>query len=364
MHFIQETLDKHVPLSRPSTSSGQRRLSQAPLTSNLGPSMSSTEENASINNELIDREVEGDDLLRILRRDDIELQNELFILAEQGDYKKFKAVIDGYQHHIDLTKFRGLHGFTLLHHAASRGHSSIVLELLKNNRESVHLRNDMRETPLHLAAYHGHLLLVDLLLDYNADINAINKDGETCLFYAIRRKMPAVVRLLIQRGINTEIRDIYGDLAEDASPTPIHHMNSMHANASSSPTPLLHQDILTRMYSYLPLNDLFRSACVCRKWHMISGGDEVWKGRGGRRWEVALTLSLGFSLPTTFTLLKRTQSGNGRTKDPGREAGGSSQELVRENSARSGISPRTGGGGIGVGGRGGSIVLSSSDKYL
>ncbi|RYG96132.1 ankyrin repeat domain-containing protein [archaeon] len=201
MHFINESIDRQVPLLRPGTSSGQRRLSQASLTSDLGPNTVGTEENASINNELIDREVEGDDLLRIMRRDEIELQNELFILAEQGEYKKFKSLIDGCNHHIDLCKFRGLHGFTLLHHAASRGHSSIVLELLKNNRDSVHLRNDLKETPLHLAAYHGHLLLVDLLLDYNADINAVNKDGETCLFYAVRRKMPAVIRLLIQRGM-------------------------------------------------------------------------------------------------------------------------------------------------------------------
>lgn len=208
MHFINETIDRPLPLARPGTSSGQRRLSQAPLTSNFGPG-NQVNENASINNELIDREVEGDDLLRIMRRDEIELQNELFILAEQGDYKKFKALVDGYKHHIDLSKFRGLHGFTLLHHAASRGHSSIVLELLKNNRDSVHLRNDLKETPLHLAAYHGHLLLVDLLLDYNADIDAVNKDGETCLFYAVRRKMPAVIRLLIQRGRRLLIDRIY-----------------------------------------------------------------------------------------------------------------------------------------------------------
>lgn len=39
-------------------------------------------------------------------------------------------------------------------------------------------------TPLHLATYFGHLHVVEYLLTRDADVNAINENGDTCLHKA------------------------------------------------------------------------------------------------------------------------------------------------------------------------------------
>jgi ankyrin repeat protein len=76
-----------------------------------------------------------------------------------------------------------------------------VCEVLRL-RAPVDAQNDSGESSLHLAVYSGHILIADQLLDKGADINLTNNDGETPLFYAARKSNAAIIRLLLQRGMN------------------------------------------------------------------------------------------------------------------------------------------------------------------
>ena len=65
-------------------------------------------------------------------------------------------------------------------------------------------------TPLHYACYHGAIDCVDLLLDLQADINAIDKDGKTPLTYAVNSGNIKIIKKLIIRGADKTIKDSNG----------------------------------------------------------------------------------------------------------------------------------------------------------
>jgi ankyrin repeat protein len=51
-------------------------------------------------------------------------------------------------------------------------------------------------TPLHVASYDGALEVVRLLLEYGADVEVKNNDGQTALQYAAERGHDEVLELL------------------------------------------------------------------------------------------------------------------------------------------------------------------------
>jgi hypothetical protein len=77
-----------------------------------------------------------------------------------------------------------------------------------------------RHAALALASQHGHADVVGLLLDAGEDPNRFNPDGfhshSTPLHQAIASDKPGVVRLLLDRGARTDIKDrIYAGNALD-----------------------------------------------------------------------------------------------------------------------------------------------------
>uniref|UniRef100_A0A803XZ16 Oxysterol-binding protein n=1 Tax=Meleagris gallopavo TaxID=9103 RepID=A0A803XZ16_MELGA len=69
-------------------------------------------------------------------------------------------------------------GWTPLHLACYFGHAVVVEDLLKAGAV-VNVLNDMGDTPLHRAAFTGRKEVVMLLLQYNADASIVNGSGET-----------------------------------------------------------------------------------------------------------------------------------------------------------------------------------------
>ncbi|XP_074755176.1 oxysterol-binding protein-related protein 1 isoform X3 [Athene noctua] len=69
-------------------------------------------------------------------------------------------------------------GWTPLHLACYFGHAVVVEGLLKAGAD-VNVLNDMGDTPLHRAAFTGRKEVVMLLLQYNADTSIVNGSGET-----------------------------------------------------------------------------------------------------------------------------------------------------------------------------------------
>jgi hypothetical protein len=332
--------------SRPGTSGGRRHLTSSAVASSSfvpvvldQPSSSSSvgsgvdydnSNGIAINNkELLLREADRDDLLRIMNQDKHIAENEALLAAEQGDIDGIKRLISS---GLNLM-CSGFNGYSLLHQAASRGHCKVIAELIRHRVIPIDIQNDAGETPLHLAVYGGHLLAVDQLLDYGASINVVNKDNETCLFYAARKSTAVIVRLLIQRGVDVNIKDNYDEFAIDHATNPL-VVKAFHVNKIAGKQ-VLHDDTikityddLLRIFSYLDVNDVLRSACVCSKWHRVAENDGIWKILGIRRWELALQSKLGFAPTTTASFLSRPRSKS--------SAGGtnSSTTLSRNNSGR------------------------------
>lgn len=70
-------------------------------------------------------------------------------------------------------------------------------------------------TPLHYAATHGHLDVMNLLLEENAYIDAASPNGSTPLMMAARYGTPDAVKLLLEAGADPSLKNNLGLSALD-----------------------------------------------------------------------------------------------------------------------------------------------------
>ena len=121
-------------------------------------------------------------------------------------------------------------GDTPLHEACFHGHEIIVkilLEKMKTNRKpevtKVNIKNNAGLTPFHIACREGHFKIVKLLLEACPElVNVGDNDNATPLHYACRNDNIGIVNLLV--GDENKEDDISKFLAHKMSDgvTPIH----------------------------------------------------------------------------------------------------------------------------------------------
>lgn len=100
--------------------------------------------------------------------------------------------------------------------AAENGDQKRVLEALNNGADINNTDAPCSGwTPLHLAAYNGHEGVVRLLIDRGANINIRNVDGLTPLHAVVETGHEEIARLLIDRGANINTVNNFGT-------TPLH----------------------------------------------------------------------------------------------------------------------------------------------
>ena len=96
-----------------------------------------------------------------------------------------------------------------LHKAAREGDADRVRKLLDAGAD-VNVRNADKQrlqyTPLHWAAYYGHLEIAEILISRGADLDAEDPDYSTPLYLAAEEGHPKVVEFLISKGAEVNVK--------------------------------------------------------------------------------------------------------------------------------------------------------------
>ena len=132
-----------------------------------------------------------------------------------------------------LVDAKGQDGYTALHYSCIYGHVDIVRTLVKH-KANVNARIDSGDTPLILAARHGHDNVVYVLLsDPQCLMDAKGQDGYTALHYSCRYGHVDIVRTLVKHKANVNARTDSGDTPLTLAAS-IKHDNVVHALLSDS----------------------------------------------------------------------------------------------------------------------------------
>lgn len=100
-------------------------------------------------------------------------------------------------------------GRTALHYSVYCGRTDIIALLTQHTTDIVHMKDHAGRTALHHAVFMeaNQVLMISKLLDYGADVNALDSDRRTALHHAAESNKPRTIPILIQRGAHTSLKD-------------------------------------------------------------------------------------------------------------------------------------------------------------
>jgi hypothetical protein len=104
----------------------------------------------------------------------------------------------------------GRRGMTQLHHCAENGFTTSVKRLLSIRNINVNVKDVYGETPLHDAAWKGHVEIARLLLENGAEVNVRDRWDRTPLHRAASQGNVNILHLLVENGADLEARDMLG----------------------------------------------------------------------------------------------------------------------------------------------------------
>jgi ankyrin repeat protein len=140
-----------------------------------------------------------------------DLRADLSDAAQSGDLLRLQALLDRNR---DFASMPDLEGYTPLHYAAYFGHLELARYLLSIGADHHAVSLDpLHNQPLHAAASSGYAEIVTLLLDAGADPNAEQTGQWTPLHAAAAQGHAAIVGLLRRRGADPARRSVSGATA-------------------------------------------------------------------------------------------------------------------------------------------------------
>jgi ankyrin repeat protein len=132
----------------------------------------------------------------------------LFIALREPSLKAAQAILASPQTNVEA---RTAQDESPLMMAALKGHTGLVKELIARGADV----NKPGWAPLHYAATGGHLQIMELLLENHAFIDAESPNGTTPLMMAAMYGPAAAVKLLLEAGADTAMRNKLGLTAID-----------------------------------------------------------------------------------------------------------------------------------------------------
>nr|CCA23616.1 conserved hypothetical protein [Albugo laibachii Nc14]CCA24150.1 conserved hypothetical protein [Albugo laibachii Nc14] len=105
-----------------------------------------------------------------------------------------------------------------LHAAIEEGMDEKFMRLLDESQ--LDLKNTLNPAgylPIHTAAYHGRIRMIECLLDRGVDVNVLGPRGNTTLHVAAAQSREETVKYLINRGANPAIRNNTRQTAYDVA---------------------------------------------------------------------------------------------------------------------------------------------------
>lgn len=132
----------------------------------------------------------------------------LYIALQEGSLKAAEALIDWPKTNVE---WRTPQDESPLMMAALKGHTELVRKLIARGADV----NKPGWAPLHYAATNGHLKIMEILLEEHAFIDAQSPNGTTPLMMAAHYGTPAAVKLLLEAGADTQMKNELGLSAVD-----------------------------------------------------------------------------------------------------------------------------------------------------
>lgn len=109
-----------------------------------------------------------------------------------------------------------------------------VLRLYIGKRGDIDSQSKHGESALHQSCLRGNITAVKFLLKNKAQINILNKIGETPLHYAVRASQKEIIQLLLEYGADTQIKSEDGTALDIAASLEIANLIKQYSERSGS----------------------------------------------------------------------------------------------------------------------------------
>lgn len=129
----------------------------------------------------------------------------IFDCCENGDASNLKKLLQSKPHLVNETDEKN-YGRTPLLCAVDRNHKELV-EILLDYGADVNQQTEYGWTALHRAAYKNHVDMCKYLLKNGSHIDKKDTYGRSALFYGVFKGHKDVVEFLVNEGANTKLKD-------------------------------------------------------------------------------------------------------------------------------------------------------------